>query len=341
MPRALVLLGLALAACTGTIGDSRGKPGSGPDGGAPCVPAGRNDEIRLALQRACAGCHTVGNRPFFASLEAFENGLVYDARLVTPGDPDHSLLIQMVKGQATGAYPQMPPGEKYDALLADGRATLSVADLEKWVRELPPPPARLEDPEPAAASLRRLTAEEMVVSLLDQLGLGVEDFIDTSRPTWRDEEWTVNGGKLFTWPTDWAPGISQQYVSDKGTTERFEALGGPVTLLYRRRDADLGPSAGATLVQVSQAWCKLAIEKAGNKAVLSSVTLSDKSATATPAIKANIRALFLRMLAQPATDAEVDDLFTQVYLPYETKSTKAAWTAVCASFVRHPLWLSF
>ena len=283
----------------------------------------------------------VGNKPFFASLQAFENGLVYDERFIKRGEPENSPFVAMIKGVGTGAYPQMPPGEPYEALLGDGRASLSVEDLEAWVRELPPAPARLEDPSPEAFTLRRLTAEEMISSLMDQLGLTLEDFIDTSRPAWRDEEYTVNGGKLFAWPTDWAPGISQQYVSDKGTTQRFEALGGPVTLTYRKRDQELGPSAAATVVQISQAWCRIAVQKPGNTAVLSGVTLADKSATSTPAIKANIRALYLRMLAQPPTDAEVDDVFTQVYLPAETKNTKAAWIAVCASFVRHPLWLSF
>ena len=47
------------------------------------------------------------------------------------------------------------------------------------------------------------------------------------------------------------------------------------------------------------------------------------------------------MLGEVATTEEVDAIYTQVYLPLETTNTRTAWTGVCASFVRHPLWVSF
>ena len=348
MKRLALFSVLLLAACKGSIfgpagGESAGTGGGGGAGGGAeaCVPVGRNDEVRLALHKACAGCHTTGNRPFFASLEAFESGLVYNSALIVRGDPAASVFIAMIEGHAAGSYPQMPPGEKYDALLADGRATLSLDELKKWITELPEAPARLAEPVPENFTVRRLYAEEMVVSLMDQLGLGLEDFVDTARPTWRDEEYTVRGGNLFIWPIDWAPGISHQYVSDSRAIERFEALGGPVTLNYRKRDQQLGPSAMQTLVQMSQAWCRLAVEKTGNTAVLRHVTLADTSVSAEAKIKQNIAVLYLRMLGEPAPTDDVDDLYSQVYLPLETKSTRAAWTAVCASFVRHPKWLTY
>jgi hypothetical protein len=181
----------------------------------------------------------------------------------------------------------------------------------------------------------------MVLSLMDQLGLDQSDFVDTSRPTWRNEEYTVRGGKLFTWPTDWAPGISQQYVSDKRATERYETLGGAVVLQGRKHDVSLGPSSVQTMVQVSQAWCRLAIEKPGNTAVLRNVTLADKSATKATEIRQNIAQLSLRMLGDVPSEAEVSELYEDVYLPLEPASTKAAWTAVCAALVRHPKWLSY
>ncbi len=180
----------------------------------------------------------------------------------------------------------------------------------------------------------------MVSSLMDQLGLTLEDFIDTGRPTWRDEAYTFRGGQLAVWPVDIAPGISGQYVSDARAGERFLALGGPNTLLLRGRDKTLAPSAMQTLVQVSQAWCSLAVDKAGNKAVLKTVTLADKSATKSAEIKDNIRALYLRMLGVPAQDADVDALFG-LYVKHEAASTKAGWVSVCSSLVRHPQWLTF
>ncbi|WNG25929.1 hypothetical protein F0U62_19325 [Cystobacter fuscus] len=311
------------------------------DNNETCAPSGKNDEIRLALAPACEGCHLIGNKPFFASLTAFENGLVYDERYVKPGDPDNSLLIQMLEGTASGSYPQMPPGQPYGELVANGRVTLSIDKVKAWIRELPPPPARLEAADPEAFNVRRLSAEEMVVSLMDQLGLTLEDFVSTSDPNWRNKAYVVNGGKLFVWPGDWAPGISGEYVSDSRSVERFDALGGGNSLLYRKRDVSFGPSAAQTLVQMSQAWCARAVDKKGNTAVLRHVTLTDKSSGNPDAVQKNLRSLYLRMLGQPPSDAEAKALYEQVYLPLEAQNTRLAWIGVCASLVRHPLWLTY
>lgn len=341
---------LVLGACTGKIGNAgegegggnggAGNGAGGAGGGDVACAENRNDSIRLSMTKACAGCHTNGSRPFFGSLEAFENGLVWNAKYVKPGDPDNSLLIQLLEGKGTGTYKSMPTNMTYAEAVAAGTATMSLADLKQWVRELPPSPPGMAGPSPDAFTVRRLTAEEMVTSLMDQLGLTLADFADTSRPTWQDEEYTFRGGRLAVWPVDPSPGISNQYVSDARAGERFLALGGPNTLLLRGRDVTLAPSAMQTLVQVSQAWCGLAIDKPGNKAVLKTVTLADKSATKAAEIKNDLRALHLRMLGVPATDADVDAEFA-LFQKYETANTRAGWVAVCASFVRHPQWLTF
>ena len=326
--------------CEGKLWGASPAPGGLlADGG--CPPEGKNDEVRQALAPACASCHTTGNKPWFASLEAFENGLAYDTRWVNKADPENSGLIKILQGRSGGSYPQMPLGATFAAYVADGRVKLTLNDLKAWIRDLPPRGAVNEGPSPEAFTVSRLRAEEMTVSLMDQLGLGLEDFVDTSRPRWRDEELTVRGGTLFVWPTDWAPGISQQYVSDKRATERYETLGGAVTLQGRKKDFGLGPSAMQTVVQVSQAWCRIALEKPGNTAVLRFVTLDDKSATKATEIKKNIAQLSLRMLGDVPSDADVNELYLQVYLPLEPASTKVAWTGVCAALVRHPKWLSY
>lgn len=342
MKKRLLMAALALAACEGKLGGPSG-PGTPPQTqtDAGCPPEGKNDEIRLALAPACASCHTTGNKPYFASLDAFENGLAYDLKWVNKADPENSGLILLLQGMAPGSYPQMPPGEPYAALVTDGRVKISLEELKGWIRELPARGAVNDGPAPEAFTVRRLRADEMILSLMDQLGLSPADFVDTTRPTWRDEEFTVRGGRLFTWPTDWAPGISQQYVSDKRATERYETLGGAVILQGRKHDFGLGPSSVQTLVQVSQAWCRLAIEKTGNPAVLRYVTLADKSATKSTELRQNIAQLSLRMLGDVPTDAEITELYEQVYLPLEPASTKAAWTGVCAALVRHPKWLSY
>lgn len=337
----LASLTLTLGACTEQRPARVIDAAENPDGGVDCAATGKNDEIRLALAPACQGCHLTGNKPFFASLAAFENGLVYNEKYVKRGDPGNSLLVQMLKGNAPGSYPQMPPGQPYDELVASGRVTLTVAQVEEWIRDLPDPPEQLEAPSPAEFTVRRLSAEEMVVSLMDQLGLTLEDFVSTTNPEWRNRAYVVNWNKFFVWPGDRAPGISGEYVSDSRTAERFEALGGGNSLLYRKKDVGFGPSAAQALVQMSQAWCARAVDKAGNKAVLRYVTLSDTSTKNPDAVQKNLGYLYLRMLGQPAPEAEAKALYEQVYLPLEAQSPRLAWIGVCAALIRHPLWITY
>jgi len=230
---------------------------------------------------------------------------------------------------------------RYEELVADGRVTLTLEQVKAWIRELPPAPERLEAPDPEAFTVRRLTAEEMVVSLMDQLGLTLEDFVSTSDPNWRNQPYTVNGGKLFVWSGDWAPGISNQYVSDYRSIERFESLGGGNSLFNRKKDVSFGPSAAQTLVQMSQAWCARAVDKKGNTAVLRYATLADTSTSNPDAVQKNLRALYLRMLGQPPSEAEAKQLYEQIYLPLEAQSTRLGWIGVCAALVRHPLWITY
>lgn len=337
------LLSLVFVCLTGCMGNIFGLPEAPPEGrlaDGGCAPVSKNDEVRLALEGACAGCHLTGSRPYWASLTAFES-LVYDPAFVTPGKPEESELIRLFKGTASGSFTQMPPGETYQDVIARGDAAMTIAQLEEWVRTMPPRGTVAADPLAERYGVRRLSAEEMVVTAMAQLGLTLEDFVDTTSANWRNEAYTVLGGRFFIWPKDWAPGISGQYVSDSRTVERYETLGGMAAIDNRGRDKSLGPAAVQTLVQMSQAWCRRAVEKTGNTAVLRYVTLADKSTTKSADIKRNIASLHLSMLAEPASDATVEDLYTKVYLPAETSSTRAAWTAVCASFIRHPLWLSY
>ncbi|TQF13082.1 hypothetical protein FJV41_25775 [Myxococcus llanfairpwllgwyngyllgogerychwyrndrobwllllantysiliogogogochensis] len=335
-----VALAFGLGACFGDVSHPQGGDGT-PDGGDTCAASSDNDAVRLALAPACEGCHVNGNKPFFASLAAFESGLVYNERFVKRGDPEGSVLVQMLKGTAPGSYAQMPPGQPYEQLVASGRVTMTISQVEAWIRDLKAPPAQLETPSPEEFRVRRLSAEEMVVSLMDQLGLTLEDFVSTSNPDWRNRAYVVNWGKFFIWPGDWSPGISGEYVSDLRTVERFEALGGGNSLAYRKKDTTFGPSAGQALVQVSQAWCGRAVDKPNNKAVLRFVTLADTSTKNPDAVQKNLRNLYLRMLGQPPDDAELKALYEQVYLPLEAQSARLAWVGTCAALIRHPLWITY
>ncbi len=338
---------LVVSGCVAVVGEpeepmfgDHGGVGSLPEDDVTCAPVSRNDEIRLALTPHCKGCHTVGSRPFFASLEAFDNGLAYNERYVVRGDPERSLLVQLLRGTAPGTYTQMPPVTSYATLADTGVATLPLAAIEQWIRELPPAPASLEQPAPESFTVRRLTAEEMVLGLMDQLGLAVTDFVHQIEG-WQQKPWFARYGTVFVWPGDWAPGVNQGYGSDGRATERFEALGGPSTLFYRKRDRQLTPGGVQVLVQMSQAWCSLALSKPGNTAVLGDLSLATTSQSDAAAIRTAIRRLYLRMLGALPSEAELDEIYGQLYLPLEPQGTKVAWTAVCASFVRHPLWLAY
>lgn len=335
-----LLLCVGLCACTGVVSGGEAT-GSNTDAGEACAPANRNDEIRLALAPACAGCHLAGNKPFFASLTAFENGLVYDEHYVVPGSPEDSLLVQLLEGTAPGSYPQMPPGQKYAEVVSAGVTSLTIDQIKDWIRELPPAPERLSEPAPEEFTVRRLSAEEMVLSLMDQLGLTVEDFVQTGKAGWQQKPLIPVKGRLFVWPAHWVPGISTEYSSDAQSGERYEALGGSNPLNYARADDAFGPSAAQVLVQMSQAWCTRAIDKPGNTAVLRYVTLADTSKSNPDAIQKNLRALYLRMLGEPPSEEEAQALYEQVYLPLEATSPRLAWIGTCSALVRHPLWITY
>jgi len=37
----------------------------------------------------------------------------------------------------------------------------------------------------------------------------------------------------------------------------------------------------------------------------------------------------------------VQEIYQEVFVPYEATDVTTAWVAVCSTLVRHPLWLSF
>lgn len=321
----------------GADGGGLGGGDGGPsvDGGPVCI-ASRNDEIRQRMAPACERCHGAGaTKPFFASLDAFESLLVQNPRYIVHGDPDRSLFIKLLEGQGTGTFTQMPLGETYAALVTAGRVNLDLPELRAWVTALSAASVSRE-PDPEAIATRRLTAEEISDSLMTQLGLTRLDF---GRKT--GDSWFMESAALGLFPPNEIGGFTPQYNNDYAAAARFEALGGPNTMAYRARDKVLSTSALQVLVQVSQAWCRRAVKKAGNTAVLSEVTLADRSATASDKIKRNIAALHLRMLGEPAQPADVEAIYQDVYLPYEPGGTDVAWTAVCAAFVRDPSWILF
>ncbi len=333
---ALLTLGGATLGCQGTIFDGPARP-DGPGPGGPPPPPEDLSECRMptyaiyaGLHARCVGCHgPQDNRPLFASLEAFERQVAYRAAdpstgqpiYVRPGDPDGSELVALLEGTSDNLG-QMPPGDRsYAQIVADGGDGVSVAEVRRWIEdleicELPAPP-----PRPIA---RRLPAELIRDELMRQLALTDADVEQTGRPLG-------------------SPDDSPQRVSTDQRGAAHEAwadLGGGHILAGERTSTEISEPMLLTLVPLSQAWCARSVET--RDVLFRHATRDSASATERPAIRDNIRYLYLHMLGEVASDADVDAMLETVFLPTEADAgPRAAWTAVCAAFVRDPLWLSY
>ncbi|MEM9189283.1 MAG: hypothetical protein AAGF12_08910 [Myxococcota bacterium] len=328
---------LILTGCEGAVSDAGGSQApEDPDG--PEIPEDisecrkPNAEIYTGLHGSCVGCHDEEhNRPFFASLEAFERQIAYSAIdplpgeqvFVVPGQPEASELLRLLDGSSE-TLGQMPPGVKsYAELAADNEAPngVSMARVQDWVRsleicELPAPPPIVH--------ARRLPAELIRSELLRQLDLTDADVDGSGRPLG-------------------SPDDSPQRVGRQRETTAHDAwqdLGGAHILDGRRTSLEVAEAMVQTLVPLSQAWCSISVE---NKSILLRHATKDAdSVTNEAAIKANIAYLFLHMLGEVASDDDVNAMFDTVYRPTEQSTGGAAgWTAVCATLVRDPLWLTY
>lgn len=340
MPLRSPLLTLAataalLLACEGRITsqftDAEPAPADG-EGDAYQPGDLSNQDVFTRLTPTCAGCHSLDQRPYFASLEAFENLIAYDPRWVTPGVPAQSELLRLLEGTGAGMK-QMPPlpSAPFAQLDAERKTQITMAELRTWIEQLT---ARQTPPTPPDFPIvRRKTAEMVEATLKQQLGLADADFYDTT--SWdplHSDSYAVRSPDA----TPYANAFEQG-----GTL--FMAMGGPHRLEGKVRNDQPSNSFLQALVPISQAWCRTAFQKTDNTAVWIAATPSDASTTAggATAIRANIAALYLKMLGQEPAAGEVDDLYQSVFLPYELNGNVTAWTAVCAALVRDPLWILY
>lgn len=348
----VLLLAMLLLGCEGVVtgpGGGRGA-GSGGSGGAGAGTGGAgggdgldggsylsNGDVYTRLKVTCGGCHTMDMRPFFADLTAFENLIVYDTRWVTPGNPASSGLIGLMRGTVGRQMPPVP-SERFEVLSSRGLTRISLAEVEEWILNLP---ARGDAGTPFdPVSVRRKSAEQIRVALYEQLGLVEADFFNVSSTAGIPYRWDAKFGDLYALRSSDETPYSDPF--DQGGS-LYSSLGGAFWLEGKLSSDAVTPNMLQALVPISQAWCREAFNKAGNTAVLNKATLADASASAAGIanIKANIAYLYLRMLGERPGTAEVDDLYTSVFVPYEARGTATAWTAVCAALVRDPLWILY
>jgi hypothetical protein len=319
----------------GGAGGSGGSGGSGGTGGGGAAAYLSNLDVYTRLKPTCAGCHTIDQRPFFADLASFENLVVYDPRYVRPGDPDGSVLVGLLEGSIGRQMPPLP-SDSFKVLDSKGLTQISLQEIKDWIRALPTSPDAGAAFEPV--QVRRKTAEQIRVTLYAQLGLSEADFFTTSSTAGIPYRLDANAGDAYAVRSSDATPYADPF--DQGGS-LYSAMGGAYWLEGKLQNDAITPNMLQALVPISQAWCRAAFEKPSNTAVLAKATLADTSTTGAAAIKANIAYLYLRMLGEPAPQAEVDDLFANVFQPYESKGTKVGWTAVCAALVRDPMWVLY
>lgn len=296
-------------------------------------PAGAtvtNAQVFDRLSPSCNGCHSSGSStPFFSSLTAFENLLVYQPRYVTPGSAGGSTLIRLLEGNGTEPLRQMPMvGDSYAVRAQRGEGRISLAELRLWITRLTPRQNPPLDASRDAPLVRRKSAEQLAATLKSQLGLTDTDFFTTG---YRD----TNADLYPARSPDAAP------ITPPVAQTNYIALGGPAWLKSKRANLDPSLVFAQQLVPMSQAWCRMAVAKPGNP-ILVDATLSDSSSDVDGAnrIQRNIARLHLRMLGEPSSAAETGDLF-DLFKAYESAGPDVAWTAVCAGLVRNPLWVTF
>ncbi|MDI1450129.1 hypothetical protein [Polyangium sp. 6x1] len=323
------VVALGAASCEGDEGSTCGGP----------TPEERaqNQAVFDALAPSCQGCHTTGARGYFASIEAFEALVVYNAAEVVPGKPDESELIRLLEGKGTRAFKQMPiAGPPFVEIAASGSTKMTMAQIRQWVTALE---SRTADPQPSIEARRvtRLSADDVGRALYQQLGLSDEDFylpassFDIPHKTNQNDDLYP-----FTSPDS----IPAPY--ENLPVERFAALGGGSAPNQLKADGSISPSFLGTITQVSQRWCALALDKAGNTALLPAGASVQTGSADAASVKAVLRAWYLHFHAVDATDADVDRVFSTVFVPLEMeKDARNAYIGTCSYFIRHPDWIFY
>jgi hypothetical protein len=334
-PVGLALTAALLTSLSACSGGHAGSDSSGSSGGdRACSP---NDAIMKGLAPTCAGCHTQGSAPFFASLSTFETLLAYNEKYVVPGQPAQSYLVTLLQGDGAGTYKQMPlAGDSFAKLDAAGKTTISLAQIESWITTLTAG-AKVTTPDPGAVSVQRVSAGQIRDTLYAQLGLSDDDFY-VPASGYGIPEISSKGEDYY--PVHGADDLPGAY--EDLPVQRHAALGGSQALEGKKRDLAPSPPFAQALVAVSQRWCKLAIAKSSSTLLFPLVDRAAKSATSADDIRKNLTYLNLHFLGEPADPADIEDVFQNVFVPLEAASDPpTAWAGVCSYFIRHPRWIFY
>ena len=319
--------------------DAGGGGGSGDDMGSGGPEGCGVQEMFESLEPDCVSCHRQGNTPYFASGTSFYNLLVLDPKWVTPGDPDASGLVAILEGRASEPYPQMPVGGKpFAELETEGATSASMQQVRDFITQLDGCRAS-EQPARETVSVQRKSAHQIHLALKHHIGLDDEDIVPRNSSGGGSEE------RYPIWSPDNVLRITNNVnlnVATTGSTRRWYALGGESYLGGVKANRALSPTFGQTMIQVSQAWCRVGVEKSSNAALFRHVDQGALGAASEAEIKDNIRYLMLRFWGHDASAEEVDAMHDDIYATYAaSEDPETAWVAVCASLIRDPMWLVY
>jgi hypothetical protein len=253
-----------------------------------------------------------------------------------PGKPEESRLVALLKGTATGNYKQMPLGDASFATLSDQNKTaISTREIEEWITALKPRAPTTSGP-PASATIRRLSAAELAVSLDAAIGL-------THADLFKPDNMPANAkALLIQTPTAINASVASAYGGAFERFERWQAVGGGNTYLHQGGHLEVTQALLQTLTQVGQARCRLAVDKPTNVIFFTSAGPDDTSAAAPDKIKKNIGSLARNIFAERIDAAEIDALYSRVFLPYEKAAgPRNGWVAVCSVLLRDPRFLFY
>jgi chitodextrinase len=96
-------------------------------------------EVYAGLRPSCGPCHHPGAPPdtaYFDSEMTFRELVADNRDLVTPGDPDGSLLVQLLEGDGPGDLTQMPPaGDPFATAAEAGNTEITMWGIRQWIVE--------------------------------------------------------------------------------------------------------------------------------------------------------------------------------------------------------------
>ncbi len=329
-----------LSACVvGADVDDGGDAVPSPPVAITCPSPATPETLRVyeGLRPSCVGCHAEGERGFFQSAAAFQSLVVADPRYVVAGDADASELLRLLSGTGTGAFTQMPiAGPSYAQLVDEGAAFLTLAAVRDWIDGLGAQ-TRGSAPDPQAARATRMSAVQVQRALYQQLGLANDDFF-VGAEQFGIEMAEAKDDELY-------PLLSADALPaprDRATAERHQGFGGFSVVEQTRGENTPSSNFVNNLVQLSQRWCRLALDKPGNRALFPSDDARGRDDTDN--VKATLRRWSRHFHATTLSDEQVDELYASLFLPLRADvdgDLTSAWAGTCSFFIRHPRWVFY